>query len=234
MGVSPTERYTFSFTGGRLCLDFVNTVSGYRAHPRERLESFEDLISWGYQAGILTERQRQQIRHIIDLDPDRAASAFAEAVSIREALFRIFSAAAKGEAVGPADLGALNGLLSRSMARLRVDPGDGGFVWTWDDDPDALDRVLWPVVRSAAELLVSAELARVRVCASETCDWLFLDKSRNHSRRWCDMADCGNRAKARRYYARHVAQHGAPEPVTHPAGREIEGRRPHVRRRDER
>jgi len=220
MSVMPIEQYRFSFTGGRLCLDFINTISGSRAHPRERLGSWEDLISWGYQAGVLTERQHQRLKHIAELDPDRTASAGAEAVSFRETLFRIFSAVAVGKTVDSDDLGVRNDMVARSMAHHRVEPKDGGgFVWTWDDDPDALDRVLWPVVRSAAELLISAELTRVRLCASETCDWVFLDKSRNHSRRWCDMADCGNRAKARRYYARHAADHGEQEPGTSAHGR---------------
>lgn len=76
------------------------------------------------------------------------------------------------------------------------------FVWGWDDAAPALDRPLWPVARSLAELLTSDELPRVRECAADNCAWLFIDTSKNRSRRWCDMAVCGNRAKARRHYAR--------------------------------
>ncbi len=75
------------------------------------------------------------------------------------------------------------------------------FAWTWDDRY-ALDLVLWSVSRSAAELLTSGELSTLRQCGGEECGWLFLDPSRNHSRQWCDMRDCGNRAKVRRFRAR--------------------------------
>ena len=74
------------------------------------------------------------------------------------------------------------------------------------DDEGALDRPLWPVLRSAAALLTSDDIARIRECAAERCAWLFIDHSRNRSRRWCDMRDCGNRAKARRHYARAKAR----------------------------
>jgi predicted RNA-binding Zn ribbon-like protein len=89
--------------------------------------------------------------------------------------------------------------------------GDG-FVWDWHEVDGVLELPIWIVARSAADLLVSSELERVRECAGEKCDWLFLDASRNQSRRWCDMAACGNRAKAQRNYARRrggVAAQGA-------------------------
>jgi predicted RNA-binding Zn ribbon-like protein len=79
------------------------------------------------------------------------------------------------------------------------------FVWQWDEDATDLDRVLWPIAQSAAELLTSPELARVRECAKEHCNWLFVDRSKNRSRRWCDMQECGNVAKVRRYRSRKQA-----------------------------
>jgi predicted RNA-binding Zn ribbon-like protein len=86
-----------------------------------------------------------------------------------------------------------------------VVPRAGGFEWKWAGDEDALDRMVWPVARSAADVLVSDEGSRVRRCAGESCHWFFLDSGRNRSRRWCDMRDCGNRAKARRLNARKKA-----------------------------
>ncbi|MBI4413448.1 MAG: CGNR zinc finger domain-containing protein, partial [candidate division NC10 bacterium] len=84
------------------------------------------------------------------------------------------------------------------------------FAWRWTGDGQRLDRMLWAVTRSAADLLTSGELAAVRECEAETCAWLFMDRSRNRSRRWCDMKACGNRAKARRHYERKKAGHGTP------------------------
>jgi predicted RNA-binding Zn ribbon-like protein len=98
-------------------------------------------------------------------------------------------------------MATINAELATAGTHLRVVESDGGFGWGWEDG-DALDRVLWPVARAAAELLVAGDLSRIGQCAGEECQWLYVDTSRNHSRRWCDMNDCGNRAKARRHYHR--------------------------------
>src|SRR5579884_2172286 len=100
------------------------------------------------------------------------------------------------------DLKLLNMRLSEAMAQARIVPDTQGYKWDWVRDEQALDRILWPVVRSAADLLTSEKLPDVRACAAEDCRWLFLDISKNHSRRWCDMQTCGNQAKARRHYQR--------------------------------
>jgi predicted RNA-binding Zn ribbon-like protein len=84
---------------------------------------------------------------------------------------------------------------------MRLVPAKEGFEWKFGDLLD-FDSVLWPIARSAAELLVSDQLAYVRACSSKACEWFFLDTSKNHHRRWCDMTRCGNRAKVRRFYAR--------------------------------
>jgi predicted RNA-binding Zn ribbon-like protein len=195
----------FEYTGGNLCLDFTNTLSGRRARPRERLTSYQDLVAWGRQAGVLTDADALLLERIAAEHPRDATRMFAEAVALREALYRILSSVVEGAPPGQDELAFLNAALSRAMDRLRVARGAGGFGWAWATEEETLDRMLWPVIRSAADLLVSGEAQRVRRCASESCDWLFLDTSRNHSRRWCDMSGCGNRAKARRHYARAKA-----------------------------
>jgi predicted RNA-binding Zn ribbon-like protein len=195
----------FEFTGGNLCLDFTNTLSGRRARPRERLTSYQDLIAWGRQAGVLTDADAFFLERIAAEHPRDATRMLAEAVTLREALYRILSSVIEGSPPGQDELAFLNAALSRAMDRLRVARGVSGFGWAWATEEETLDRMLWPVIRSAADLLVSGEAQRVRRCASEACDWLFLDTSRNHSRRWCDMSGCGNRAKARRHYARTKA-----------------------------
>ena len=190
-------------SGFEPCLDFVNTVEGRSsASPRERLASYADLLDWARQARLLGEGQARALAREARGQPRQAEAALARGRALREALFGIFSAAAGGRDPAAADLGALNEALSRALARrrLRVERGRAG--WAWDEDAAALDRPLWPVAVAAAELLVSPALARVRQCASGGCAWLFLDHSRNRSRRWCDMAVCGNRDKARRHRAR--------------------------------
>ena len=193
----------FDFTGGLLCLDFANTVDDRPdVHPQEHLNSYNDLVSWGQQAQVLTEREAQRL---LEEAAHRSAEAFRvlqQAVEIREAIFRIFKAVAEDASPEDEDLVLLSAAVADAQNHARIVPKEGGFIWDWAGNAGDLDRMLWPVVRSAADLLTSDELDDVRVCASETCNWLFMDTSKNHSRRWCDMKSCGNRAKARRFYGR--------------------------------
>jgi len=210
------REYTFDLTGGRLCLDFVNTVNGSRARPTERLRAYDDLASWGRQAKAFGEHDARRLFAQAQRRPRDAAAALAEALRLREALFRILAARVDLRAPDPPDMELVNGVLSKALVHQRVVKTPGGFAWGWADDAGRLDRVLWPVVRSAADLLTSPDLSRVRRCAGANCDWLFMDMSRNQTRRWCNMQECGNRAKAKRYYQRHRARPGAP--AAGPAG----------------
>ncbi len=205
------KEYAFDFSGGHLGLDFANTVGGSRARPTERITSYQDLISWGRQAGVLNEREAQRLSQASRRRPASAARVLADAIRLREALFWTFSAAMDGHSPQPGDLEALNAALPSALMHLRLETGADGFAWVWAGDADALDRMLWPVVRSAVDLLTSPQRHRVRKCGGQNCDWLFIDNSRNHSRRWCDMKQCGNRAKARRYYERHRREDAPPQ-----------------------
>ena len=139
--------------------------------------------------------------------PIDAAGVLQQAIELREAIYRIFVAVAHQVEVSidSADLDRFNRALSRVLTQARIVPAANGFIWTWNGSEEALDQVLWPVARSAMDLLTSADLGRVRECACESCGWLFLDTSKNRSRRWCSMEACGNRTKARRHYARRRA-----------------------------
>jgi predicted RNA-binding Zn ribbon-like protein len=195
---------TFGLRGGVACLDFVNTV-GWRLtdHPSEYLCSYEDLLEWGTRAGLLAPGQREGLFRQAKLNPEGE----------RETLSRALAPAIAGEPQDEGDLSAelsaLNRELSVALSRLRVVPAGGAYAWGWDrkgDDGGArLDSPLWPVARSAAELLTSPKLGRVKVCAGEGCGWAFLDESRNASRVWCDSRDCGNRERVRRHLARKRA-----------------------------
>lgn len=124
------------------------------------------------------------------------------ALALREALYAIFSASMNAKQPDIEDLNLLNVILREGMAQASIHVKGQGFAWTWDVE-SALDSVLWPIARSAAELLDSDEVKLVRECPGDDgCGWLFIDTSRNHRRRWCSMDGCGNRAKARRHYER--------------------------------
>ena len=194
----------FEFNARWLCLDFTNTV---RARPlSERVELINDytgLISWARQSTILTPGEAAELTDAARRHPRAAAAALAEALTLREALYRAISARAAGLPAPAGDLRTINRAIGNAMARAGLVPTTrGGFEWAWPGSPPGLDRVSWWVARSAAELLTSRDLAAVRECAGYDCGWLFMDVTKNRSRRWCDMATCGNRAKGRRHYER--------------------------------
>ncbi len=185
------------------CLDFANTVEWRkRSSPEEFLITYPDLVSWGQQQGVLSDAEAGHLLQEASRNPDQATMTFQQALALREALYRTFSAAVRREAPQAADLETINIILARGMAQARLFQEAGEFKWGWPKDDGALDRMLWPVARSAAELLTTTTLSRVRECEGAGCGWLFLDMSKNHSRRWCSMNSCGNRAKANRHYRR--------------------------------
>jgi predicted RNA-binding Zn ribbon-like protein len=200
--------------GGRLCLDFVNTVSGRVSNLGsrrgkdyvdrvigERLLSYEALLRWGSLTGALRERDERALTQEAAARPARAAAVLKRAVAFREALYRVLKATVEGWTPEPDDLAAVNAELQCGLSRERL-VASPKFAWEWEVVPLALDRVLWPVARSAGDLLTSRDLERVGQCPGEGCGWLFLDTSRSGRRRWCDMGDCGNRAKVRRFRER--------------------------------
>jgi predicted RNA-binding Zn ribbon-like protein len=190
-----------NLAGGRDCLNFANTVGGRRPdQPYDYLCDYDDLVAWGRHAGLLTDDEARHLVEEASRRPGEAAQALAQAILLREAIYRIFSAIAAGGSPLVDDLMVLNNTLKVTLARLEVRATETGYSWAWRKEPEALDPMLWPVARSAGELLTSEDVERVRECAGDSCGWLFLDLSRNRSRRWCAMSDCGNRAKAKRHY----------------------------------
>jgi len=200
--VAETEIQTslFEFTGNHLCLDFTNTVQDRFTSPRELLNSYNDLVLWSQEAQILTEGEAWQLREEAKRRRKEAGVVLQRAIDLREALYRIFLAVARGSSPEKFELGTLNTEFSEAMSRACILPVKDSFTLDWTDKEKALDRMLWTIARSAADLLTSEGLDDVRVCAADDCRWLFLDTSKNHSRRWCDMKSCGNRAKARKHY----------------------------------
>ncbi len=189
----------------QLCLDFANTAEWHASqHPVESLHNYDDLLDWALGKGLLDEAAAAGLQDAASRQPEQATGALARAIDLREALYRIFSAQAHAISPAAEDVDLLNQELSTAMGQVRLLAASQGFTWGWAEVQGALEAPLWPIVRSAAELLTTpAWLERVGQCADERgCGWLFLDTSKNHSRRWCDIRDCGNRAKQRRHYQR--------------------------------
>jgi len=201
----------FELTGGALCLDFANSVDNRPTlRAQDLLPDYRHLLAWSLQVGALSETEVAELVSRADQVPAESARALERSRQVREAIFSVFSAAARAERPPRDDVKVLNEAIRQAFGRLELEPAADGYRWHWQSQPPDLDRPLWPIVRSAADLLTSTDLARVRECNAENCGWLFLDKSKNRARRWCDMKVCGNRSKARRYRAaREAARAGA-------------------------
>lgn len=201
--------HDFEMTGGVLCLDFTNTLGDRPRSIKEHLGNYADLIRFSRQARSLPGERLDELLRLSAEHPRKARGAFKRAIGLREALYRIFGSLANDGEPRSEDIELLNSELSKTLHQLELRAHDGGYDWAWAGPADSLDRPLWPVIRSAAELLASDEAASIRECASESCSWLFIDRSRTKRRRWCDMSTCGNRAKARRHYQRQKKMRGS-------------------------
>ena len=186
-----------------MCLDFVNTLDDrFSAEPKELLKRYVDLARFSEDTGTLPDAQVDRLMTRSMQYPEDAQRALASAIRLREAISEIFYALARRKAVPAAPLVVLNQHVQDAAEHLRLVPGRGRFEWKFESDSYDLFAPLWPIARDAAELLASDHLEFVRACASKSCEWLFLDESKNHRRRWCDMTKCGNRAKVKRFYTR--------------------------------
>ena len=170
--------------GGRLCLDFVNTADSRDSpEPRERFGSYPDLLIWSRRVWILGAGDERELFVEHRLRPDAAAGVLERTIRIREALYRLTVALIDSREPAAVDLDQVNGWIADGASRRRLVATPRGLRWRWAAKPAELDRMLWPVAQSAAELLASDDLRLTRRCGA--CDWLFLDTSKNHGRRWC-------------------------------------------------
>ncbi|NQV14847.1 ABATE domain-containing protein [bacterium] len=195
-------------TSGWLCLDFANTMDMHAAEePQETLHDYKDLVAWAETRGVLSPGEAEGLRKQGKREPGQAEHVLQESIGLREALYQIFSAVAAGGSAQPQNLEQLNKALKHASPNMSLVPKDRGFTWAWEGAQPSLGSILWPISQSAAELLTLGDLTRIGECAAEDgCGWLFFDTTKNHSRRWCDMRDCGNRDKVRRYYKRQTAK----------------------------
>lgn len=188
-------------TAGTPALAFVNTLDWrLREAPVELLKGFPDLLRWAWTTEVLTHGEARTLRAWAEAHPRAAARALTEAIAVREAMAHVLQAVARGQEMPAAPLTRLDAACRVAFSGRALRPAGAGATWEWratDASRPALAAAL-----DAARLLTSAERRRVRECGDAECGWLFLDTSRNRSRRWCSMEGCGNRNKARRFYRR--------------------------------
>jgi predicted RNA-binding Zn ribbon-like protein len=198
----------FEYLGGDPALDLVNTVDWTSRGPeQERLTNFVRLTEWAEGAGVLTSQAASSFRAQARARPREAAGVYRTALGARQVLQRLFQSIASGEPARDA-LNDFNRLLGKALERMRVLPAgerrrrDPRMQLGWEPQGESLDAILWPVIWSAASLIISEEAPRIRVCGGADCGWIYVDRSRNQLRRWCQMATCGTREKSRRRYQR--------------------------------
>ena len=193
----------FELVAGAVCLDFVNTLDDrFTPDPKELLKHYVDLARFAEDTGTLNDQQVDRLMTRGMQYPDDAERALASATRLREAISDIFYALAGNKPVPTAALAVLNQQVQQAAQHLVLVAGKQSFEWKFETDGYDLFAPLWPIARDAAQLLASERVEFVRACASKTCEWIFLDESKNHRRRWCDMTKCGNRAKVKRFYVR--------------------------------
>lgn len=211
-----TNPPNFKFIAGDLGLDFVNTVGGWIDHDtntdiagyqhtvlRDKLQTYNDLLVWGLAANLISEDERRRLASLAARRPQAAEEVLERAIRLRRAFYRMLTGKSSNTVTLASDLAAINAELSRARSQQRIYPSAQAFAYGWATD-DALDRILWPVAIAGCALLTGKDRARLRQCQGDDCGWLFLDTSRNRSRTWCSMGDCGNVAKVRRYRARQA------------------------------
>lgn len=189
-----------NFVAGALCLDFSNTLSGRRqSRSKDRLTDTATLLDWFEAAGLLTPADRRRAGRAVEKQPRLAERRLSEAKTLRECIFNIFDAERLGHHPDAAALERVNSGIVETAALRKITRIDDGYAWTWDTAADPIGAALGRIAVSAADLLASSRRPLVKTCRAENCAWLFVDDTKNRSRVWCDMAVCGNRAKARRY-----------------------------------
>lgn len=199
----PRRPPQFELIAGAVCLDFINTLDDrFTDEPKELLKTYSDLARFAEESGIVSSPQADRLCARCEESPEPAKRALQSAIRMREAMHEVFWALVRKKPVPKAALTELNGYVQAAAQHASLELKEGHFEWQFDPSADNFEAPLWPIARSAAELLASERLQFVRACAAETCEWLFLDESKNHRRRWCDMTKCGNRAKVRSFYTR--------------------------------
>ena len=189
-----------------ICLAYANTLFWRgRDHPTETLSNFSDLLKWLQNTAGVSAADLRGIAQWSRAHPVKAANVFADAIALREAMYRSFAAQAAAEHTRPKDFALLQRALTQAPARQRLASADGGYAWNIERLQPLAAHLLAPILWSTGDLMIKGARGNVRRCTNSKCVWLFIDASKNATRRWCDMASCGNRAKSRRHYLKTKA-----------------------------
>ena len=204
---TPSRAATLPLVGSDLAFDFTNTASARgSAGQTEHLGAPAHVAAWARHAKVLTPEDATAIERMIAAKPALGRDLLARARELREVVYRVGSAIAHGGSPEAADTDALARIHAACVARARLTPFGGNFVWCWRPADGAAEAILGPIALSALTLLAQSDLSRIKQCIGDHCGWLFFDTTKNKQRRWCEMEVCGNRAKQKAHRARLAAR----------------------------
>uniref|UniRef100_A0A7V2ZKM0 Zinc finger CGNR domain-containing protein n=1 Tax=Ignavibacterium album TaxID=591197 RepID=A0A7V2ZKM0_9BACT len=196
----------WKFVGGNIAIDFVNSIGGRNENGidnytirDEKFNSYEDIVDWAKEIGIISTTVSKKLITSASENSKEANKIFERAILLREALYRIFRHWIEEKKPSAEDMEILNKECSIARENQELIFSSNKFIWDFKFEDHNLNIILWKVALSAAELLTSERLSRLKRCPGEDCGWLFIDMSKNQSRQWCDMKDCGNFEKVRRF-----------------------------------
>jgi predicted RNA-binding Zn ribbon-like protein len=197
----------FEMVAGDVALDLVNTLDfRFReSGAEELLENYSDLLRFMTQSGLLSDAEARRLERLEGLDVERGR-VLEQVKELREAVAAVVYAWVGGEEVSIASVTALEGYFKQASSRRHLTARGSRLVWSWGEDSWTVEAPLWLLAQAAADMMISERMEQLRTCSADACRWIFLDTSKNHSRRWCDMKVCGNRMKARRFQARQTAK----------------------------
>ncbi|HEV2549571.1 MAG TPA: CGNR zinc finger domain-containing protein [Stellaceae bacterium] len=206
---APSRAGVLPLVGSELAFDFTNTSSG-RGGPRhmDHLRTPEHLLSWARHAKLLTPRDGRYIEKRLAADAALGAALLERALALREAIYAIGIACARGRRPRPEHVDALAHVHAGCIDKARLSPCEANFAWVWRPEDGIIEAILGPIALSALTTLSQADLTRIKQCGGEHCGWLFFDTTKNKRRRWCEMEVCGNRAKQKAHRARALRARG--------------------------
>jgi predicted RNA-binding Zn ribbon-like protein len=196
--------------GGLLCLDFVNTVQTRKKKPsHEYLSAYATFLDWCIKVEVVSEEEKQELALLSEASPRNTEEAFQHILQVRDTFYSFFSQKAAGTNVDYPTLNSFNTLVSKAMSHIGFANDKDGLKQVWLNGGDDLASPLWKVIKSAYDILTSPDARYIKECSA--CGWLFLDRTRSHTRRWCNPLECGSTDKAIRYYYKRKAAVG-PQP----------------------
>jgi predicted RNA-binding Zn ribbon-like protein len=198
------ESFEIRLDGGNLSLNFANTVDGRYEKPlKDHLHSYLDLLTWAHYADAINSSQKRRLLQISRENQEEADQVFKDSIQLREAIYDYIVRLISDDEILPANMLLINQWLSKAYSNLELSQVEDNYVLDWKEENFGLESVLWPIIRSFAELIISDARNRIKQC--HNCGWVFVDNSKNKSRRWCSMEICGNQVKAQRYANRNRA-----------------------------